>query len=115
MIASVPALCDHTAYVVGRAPGWPRLAGWHRVEITDEQLGDTRYFDAVNFARRVEAPALVGVAFADLTCSATGVYAAYNVIPGEKQIVVDPLAGHVGGHANFVRALGPFTDQQMGR
>ena len=99
---------------VGRVPGWPRLAGWAGIDLTDEQLDATRYFDAVNFARRVKVPALVGTGFADLTCSSSSVYAAYNVLRGPKLMVLDPLAGHVGGHRNYGQAMGEFARKHGG-
>ncbi len=53
-----------------------------------------RYFDAVNFAARTKARALVGVGFVDPSCPPTTVYAAYNALRGPKRIITGPLSGH---------------------
>ncbi len=115
MIANVPALCDHTATLVGRMPGWPRLTGWSRQQPAGELIDAVRYFDVVNFASRMRVPALVGTGFGDLTCSSSGVYAAYNVMQGPKQMVADPLTGHNGAKHNFGRARGDFALEHSGK
>lgn len=92
--AGVPAICDHSGNVVGRANGWPRL-----VPVTDGKpdpriLEVARYFDSMNFAKRAKAEAIFSVGFIDSTCAPTSVYAAYNNLPGKKQIINEPLMGH---------------------
>jgi cephalosporin-C deacetylase-like acetyl esterase len=112
--ASVPAMCDHTARVVGRAPGWPMLVQTPGGEPDPAQLQAARYFDVVNFAREVRVPALVGTAFGDLACPASSVYAAYNALAGPKAMVLDPLDGHVAAHENYGRAAHEFIRWQAG-
>ncbi len=92
--AGVPAICDHTGKAAGRINGWPKL-----VPDTDGQpdpkiLQVARYFDSMNFATRAKAEAVLSVGFIDGTCAPTSVYAAYNNLPGRKQIVNEPLMGH---------------------
>ena len=53
-----------------------------------------RYFDAMNFATRTTADALVSVGFIDNTCRPTTVYAAYNNLRGKKRILNKPLMKH---------------------
>jgi cephalosporin-C deacetylase len=96
-LASVPALCDHTGFVVNRTPGWPRIVpkdegGKYSTKATQA----ARYFDAMNFAPRIECPTYVTVGFIDRTCPATSVYAAYNNIPATtaKHIISRPAMGH---------------------
>jgi cephalosporin-C deacetylase-like acetyl esterase len=88
--ANVPALCDHLGRFVGRSSGWPQLIAGDSAE----QKVTAQYYDAVNFARRVRCPAIIGVGLVDGTCCASSVYAAYNVLQGPKQIVVSPRMGH---------------------
>ena len=52
------------------------------------------YFDVVNFARRVKAPGWYSCGFNDDVCPPTSMYAAYNVITGEKEIELYPITGH---------------------
>ncbi|HTN76293.1 MAG TPA: acetylxylan esterase [Pirellulaceae bacterium] len=113
LAASVPAGCDHTGKQAGRLPGWPNWAGrtWQG---KDEQkmLTTARYFDAMNFATRANCPALVGVGLVDMACPAEGVLATCNQLPGDKQIVIMPLADHNGDHRAYNKAFGPFLEQQ---
>ncbi|OPZ96010.1 MAG: Cephalosporin-C deacetylase [Planctomycetes bacterium ADurb.Bin412] len=53
-----------------------------------------RYFDATNFARRIQAEAIFSVGFIDVVCQPTTVYAAYNSVQGKKQIVNVPEMPH---------------------
>lgn len=91
LAANVPALCDHTGHLIGQASGWPRL-------VPPEDDGTiaqvSRYYDAVNFARRFSGAAWVTVGLIDRTCPATSVYAAYNCLRGEKLILCFPQMGH---------------------
>ena len=46
----------------------------------------------VNFAPRIKCPALVSLGLIDTVCRPTGIYAAFNQIPGPKELVVLPDA-----------------------
>ena len=94
--AGVPAGCDHTGSQAGRISGWPKLVATDATGQSDPQsLQASRYFDAVNFARRAKcAGAAVTVGFIDTTCPPTSVYAAFNALGMSKSIYTDPLAGH---------------------
>jgi cephalosporin-C deacetylase len=48
----------------------------------------------VNFATRATAPGIMTVGFIDTTCPPTSVYAAYNALPGRKEIFNDPPSTH---------------------
>ena len=48
----------------------------------------------MNFATRAKAEAILSVGLIDNVCPPTSVYAAYNNLPGKKQIVIEPLMGH---------------------
>ena len=96
MIASgVPAICDHSGVMVGRVNGWPKLVpigsdGKAHPKI----LEASRYVDAVNFASRSHAEAIMSVGFIDSVCPPSSCYAAYNVLQGKKKIINEPLMGH---------------------
>ncbi|NLT70589.1 MAG: acetylxylan esterase [Verrucomicrobiaceae bacterium] len=93
--SGVPAGCDHTGMKADRISGWPKI-----VPRLDDGSYDpvaieaSRYIDAVNFAARCQAEAIVSVGFIDRTCPPTSVYAAYNVLPGKKSILNYPAMGH---------------------
>ena len=94
--AGVPAICDHTGKAVGRINGWPKLVPDKDGKPDPKVLQVARYFDGMNFAARAKAEAIFSVGFIDATCAPTSVYAAYNNLPGKKQIVNEPLMGHSG-------------------
>lgn len=87
----VPAMCDHSGVI----NGWPRIVPRDEAGKPNEKILEVaRYFDAMNFATRTKARALVSVGFIDNTCRPTTVYAAYNNLQGEKRIFNMPLLGH---------------------
>lgn len=97
MFASVPALCDHGGILAGRESGWPRLISLKDGKPVDEKIVKTApYFDCAFFAKRIKADAYFTVGLVDRTCVPTSVYAAFNNIPGKKEISVYPDKGHVG-------------------
>jgi cephalosporin-C deacetylase len=90
--ANVPALSDHFGHRVGRANGWPNWV-W---DPASAQAESAAYYDAAFFAQHIRVPTLVGVGLADVTCSPSSVYAAWNALGGPKDIVVGPTSGHEG-------------------
>jgi len=91
LIANVPAMCDHTGVI----NGWPRLVPRDAEGRPDPKVQQAaRYFDAMNFATRTTADALVSVGFIDTTCRPTSVYAAYNNLRGTKRMLNRPLMRH---------------------
>ncbi|HZN10220.1 MAG TPA: acetylxylan esterase [Blastocatellia bacterium] len=96
LAAYYPALADVTGYLKGRAGGWPHMfradgAGSHR---DPGKIETSKYYDVVNFARRVRVPGLYSWGFNDEVCPPTSMYAAYNVIPGQKQLLLALETGH---------------------
>ncbi len=88
--AGVPALCNQP----GPISGWPWLVDRRNGVTNPELLKSARYFDAVNFATRTQAEAVLSVGFIDVVCPPTSVYMAYNSLRGKKQMVNEPLMGH---------------------
>jgi cephalosporin-C deacetylase-like acetyl esterase len=116
--ANVPAGCDHTGKQAGRAPGWPQWAGrtWQGKD-AKKMLETARYFDAMNFATRTKAEALVGIGLIDTVCPAEGVFATVNQLAGKKEIVIMPMSGHGGapGHGAYYARFKPFLDAHRTR
>ena len=116
MIApGVPAICDHSGQAAGRINGWPKLVPNGPDGKPDPQILEaSRYVDAVNFATRCKADAIMSVGFIDSVCPPSSCYAAYNVLSGSKSIINEPLMGHAApAHiqdAFFARVL-----QHVGR
>jgi cephalosporin-C deacetylase len=48
----------------------------------------SKYFDVVNFARFVKVPGWYSWGYNDNVCPPTSMHAAYNVIPGKKELHV---------------------------
>ena len=93
--AGVPAICDHTGRAIGRINGWPKLVPMGSDGKPEPlSLEASRYVDAVNFASRCKADAIMSVGFIDRTCPPTTNYAAYNQLQGMKQVINKPLMGH---------------------
>lgn len=93
--AGVPAMCDHTGTVAGRVNGWPKLIPSGPEGTPDPRvLQVARYYDMVNFATRAKVAGIVTVGFIDATCPPSTVYAAYNALPGMKEMFNDPTATH---------------------
>jgi cephalosporin-C deacetylase len=86
--AYYPALCDVTGYLNGRAGGWPHLFVGDNLAYNNkpDRIRTTGYYDVVNFARLVNVPGYYSWGYNDETCPPTSMYAAYNVIPGPKQL-----------------------------
>ncbi len=108
-VANVPAMCEHTAHLVGRSSGWPLL-----LENTPEgTVKMAPYFDVVNFAARIECPVMVGVGMIDVACGPSSVYAAYNKIKSPKSIFPSPKMGH-SFSPDFMKAIPPEMYKALG-
>jgi cephalosporin-C deacetylase-like acetyl esterase len=97
LAAYYPALADVTGYLQSRAGGWPhmfRAADGPNVHRDEAKIATTRYYDVVNFARRVKVPGLYSWGFNDETCPPTSMYAAYNVITAPKRLILAYDTGH---------------------
>jgi cephalosporin-C deacetylase len=101
VLPDVPFLC-HFERSVQRTPDQPfteivRYLAVHRG--SEERVFRTlSYFDGVNFARRVLAPALFSVALMDDIVLPSSVFAAFNHCASEeREIAVYTFNGHEGG------------------
>jgi len=98
--AGVPAICDHSGRAGDRINGWPKLVPNGSDGRPDPQILDaSRYVDAVNFASRSKADAILSVGFIDTVCPPSSCYAAFNALQGTKKMLNEPLMGHAApGH-----------------
>lgn len=106
LMTCVPAGCDNTGQLVGRAPGWPNWIYNVKDKDPKKVLEASRYFDAVNFAARTKCPALISLGLIDTTARPEGIFAAANQLKGPKEVVIMPVADHMGKNNTFA-AYGP--------
>ncbi len=92
LAALYPAMCDFAGYLNGRAGGWPHY--YRENKPKPNEVETLAYFDVVNFAKRVKVPGWYCWGFNDVTCPPTSMHAAYNVIPGEKELDLFLNTGH---------------------
>lgn len=105
VLADVPFLCHmRRASEITNAAPYSELVGYLRVhrEQVEEVFATLAYFDGVNFAPCVQAPALFSVGLMDEVCPPSTVFAAYNRLPGEKDIRVYAYSGHEAGDGPHV-------------
>ena len=101
--ADVPFLCD-IQRAITLAPHSPYteipefLA--ENVALIDAALNTLRYIDCALLARRITATTLVSVGLMDDICPPSTVFAAYNEIAADKDIIVYPYSGHSVPHAH---------------
>jgi cephalosporin-C deacetylase len=89
VLANVPSGADVGGPLHGRMPSYPR---W---EVTRPEVLETAaYFDPANFAPRIRARTLVALGFIDETSPPCSVWAAYNAIPADKEVVPMVTAPH---------------------
>lgn len=96
LYANYPALCDLTGYLNGRGGGWPHF---FRTEsdnnLKSEQIIDNlRYYDVVNFARKVSVPVKVAFGYNDTTCCPTSIFSAINVVSSPIELLIYKEIGH---------------------
>ena len=99
-----PALCDHTASLVGVACGWPHYfyqmkneKGEMRNEKDPQikaRVETSRYYDGVNFVRRIKCPTWVSFGYNDDVVPPTTAYATYNTLNCEKTLSIYQQTAH---------------------
>jgi cephalosporin-C deacetylase-like acetyl esterase len=91
----LPAACDMLAPDVGRASGFPFWSTQiHDGKDPAKVREASRYYDPINFARRIRCPVLIGLALRDDLAPPSSVLAAANVISAPKEVVILAKAGH---------------------
>jgi len=97
----IPAWCDTAGCLIGRHPQRPVSPD------AAKAIATLAYYDPVHFARRITCPVMVTVGFIDNSCHPSGIYAAYNSLPGEKYILNCLESGH-GRFFNYSRHRAPM-------
>lgn len=97
--ATHPAMCDVAAELNGRAGGWPHPFkvsedGKPAVQATPAKIETLRYYDIVNFAKRLKVPGFYIWGYNDEVCPPTSTFSAYNVITAPKTLAVEPEQFH---------------------
>ncbi|MEO5822181.1 MAG: acetylxylan esterase [Vicinamibacteraceae bacterium] len=82
VLVNEPAGADASGDLHGRKAGYPN---WDAE--FPQVMQTARYFDVVNFAPRIKAPALVTLGFIDTIVPPVGVWTAFNQIPGPKELI----------------------------
>lgn len=93
LAASYPALSDMSGYIYGRAGGWHHGLK-NKENQTKEKVETLRYYDVVNFARRLKVPGIYSWGYNDEVCPPTSMYASYNVITAPKNLLLGLEMGH---------------------
>jgi cephalosporin-C deacetylase len=86
-----------------------------RRQAVDQVFSTLSYFDAVNFAKRANAPAFFSVALRDLTCPPSTVYAAFNHYAAEKEMKIYEFNDHEGGLSHQKLAQIAWLGRNLGR
>ncbi len=89
-----PALCDHTASLQGVACGWPHYFYWNKGKGMEREIAVSRYYDGVNFARRIKCPVWVSFGYNDDVVPPTSAYGTYNVLDCEKTLSIYQQTAH---------------------
>lgn len=92
LAAFYPAMCDHTGYLHNRAGGWPHY--FNNTKPGPSEVETLRYFDVVNFARRIAVPGWYSWGYNDEVCPPTSMHAAYNSITAPKELHIYEDTGH---------------------
>ncbi len=109
IMALEPAGCGNTAQALDRAWGWPYWQAHAQGPEAAKIINTSRYFDAVNFAHRVNCPALIGPGLMETTCPASNVLAMANRLRGPVEVLILPEAGHQAH--NDKRGETPFNQR----
>ena len=101
--ADLPFLCDiQRAVTFAPRPPYTEISEFlaENVALIDAALNTLRYIDCALLARRITAPTLFSVGLMDEVCPPSTVFAAYNEINADKDIIVYPYSGHSVPHAH---------------
>lgn len=96
VIAGLPGGCDLTRAELGASPGWPARSHEKHGDDPAKVRQTSRYFDVMNFARRVKCPVLAAAGLIDEVCPPEGIVAAVNQTMGPHELVLLPGADHMG-------------------
>ncbi|WP_379153580.1 acetylxylan esterase [Paenibacillus sp. sgz5001063] len=114
--ADIPNLCRLDFGVLNSTSSLTEIGAYVKryPEHLEQVLDTLAYFDIVNLAPRIKAPVLISVGWKDTVCMPETVYAAYNRIESDKQIMDYPFSGHeVSEYHNRQKVL--FLQKHLGQ
>lgn len=88
------AMCDHTASLKGVACGWPHYFYYDPSHADPKKIETSRYYDGVNFARRIKCPGWFSFGYNDEVVPPTTAFATYNTVAAPKELHPYQLTGH---------------------
>ena len=93
------AMCDYEAELHNVGGGWPHTIYWDMKSGLDKNLINLkveggRYYDGVNFARRVTQPGWYSFGYNDEVVPPTSSYSTYNIVTAPKILSVYQMTGH---------------------
>lgn len=88
------AMCDHTASLKGVACGWPHYFYYNPKNIDQKKVETSRYYDGVNFARRITCPGWFSFGYNDDVVPPTTTYATYNTVTAPKELHLYQITRH---------------------
>ena len=115
-VAGYPFLCCYPESMrMLRSYPYDELSCYARAypDRVEQMLDMLQYFDAVNFAPRIECPMVVGIAMEDEVCPPETSYAAYRLLNVERELWLFPNSGHGNAHAYPARETA-WLQQRIG-
>jgi len=104
LVVNEPSGADANGEAHGRLTGYPN---WPADD--PRALRTAQYFDTVNCAARIRAPALVAMGFTDTIAPPAGIWTAFNQIPGPKEAV--PMVDSPHNNYATPEQQRPFTER----
>ena len=87
------AMCDYEIALQKKACGWPHY--FYNVEKPDmKKVEGARYYDGVNFAKRVTCPGWYSFGYNDEVVPPNSAYSVYNVVTAPKTLSVYQMTEH---------------------
>lgn len=91
------AMCDYEAELHGVAGGWPHyFYGVKNADsaVTKAKVEGARYYDGVNFARRITQPGWYSFGYNDEVVPPNSSYGLYNTVKATKELSLYQMTGH---------------------
>ena len=86
------AMCDYEAEVYGVAGGWPHYFLYGNKDT--KKIEGARYYDGVNFARRLKCDCWFSFGYNDEVVPPTSSYGTYNIVTAPKKLSVYQQTAH---------------------
>ncbi|MBO4822758.1 MAG: acetylxylan esterase [Prevotella sp.] len=87
------AMCDYEVALKKKACGWPHY--FYQVDKPDmDKVKGARYYDGINFARRVKCPGWYSFGYNDEVVPPSSAYSVYNVVNAPKTLSIYQMTGH---------------------